>query len=190
MLQDQLILDMQKCCQTETQSVYQHGLSVRNYLFELIGALRNNQQLDGWRIPEWIWTYRIQILDALLPDNILEEYTTFHDCGKPYCLSFDEQGRKHFPNHAEISYQTWLSIGGNSQAAQLMKMDMTIHQMKACDIDEFIKHPEAISLLLTGLAEIHSNAQMFGGIESESFKIKWNQINRRGKTICQKLFKE
>jgi hypothetical protein len=179
---------MQKCCQTETQSVYQHGLSVRDHLFELITALRNNKKLDGWRLPDWIWSYRKQILNALLPDSILEEYTIFHDCGKPYCLSFDEQGRKHFPNHAESSYQTWLSIGGSTQAAQLMKMDMMIHKMKACDIDEFIKHPEAISLLLTGLAEIHSNAQMFGGIESESFKIKWNQINRRGKTICQKLF--
>jgi hypothetical protein len=62
--------------------------------------------------------------------------------------------------------------------------------MKAVEIDEFIKHPEAITLLLAGLAEVHSNAKMFGGIDSESFKIKWSQINKRGKAICRKLFGE
>lgn len=189
MLQSQLILDMQNCPQTETQSVYQHGLSVRDYLFELISALRNNVQLNGWRLPDWISTYRTQILNSLLPDNIIDEYTTFHDCGKPYCLIIDEQGKRHFPNHAEASYQTWLEAGGSVQAAKLMQMDMMIHKLKADEIDEFIKHPEAISLLLTGLSEIHANCKMFGGIDSDSFKIKWNQINRRGKIICQKLFR-
>jgi hypothetical protein len=68
-------------------------------------------------------------------------------------------------------------------------MDMMIHTMKSGDNDEFIKHPEAITLLLAGLAEVHSNAKMFGGTDSTSFKIKWNQINKRGKAICQKLFR-
>lgn len=44
--------------------------------------------------------------------------------------------------------------------------------------------------LIAGLAEVHSNAKMFGGMDSTSFKIKWNQINKRGKVICQKLFKD
>lgn len=84
----------------------------------------------------------------------------------------------------------WLSAGGDPQAARLMGMDMDIHALKADEIEEFCSRPEAITLLLTGLAEIHSNASMFGGIESTSFKIKWKQIDRRGKAICRHIFGE
>jgi len=181
---------MKRCPQTETQSVYQHGISVKEHMFEIINMLRNNQPLENWKIPEWLFLYRNQILEQLLPDAIIEEYTIHHDCGKPYCLTYDADGKRHFPNHAEASYNTWVSIGGNQIAAQLMRMDMMIHTIKANDIDEFITHPEAITLLLAGLAEIHSNSKMFGGSDSTSFKIKWNQINKRGKVICQKLFGE
>lgn len=179
---------MQACPQTDTQSIYQHGISVKNYMFDLINLLKGSSVKFNWKLPNWIFQYRSQLLMKLLPISIIEEYTVYHDCGKPYCISYDSDGKKHFINHAEISYYTWLQVGGNEQAAQLMKMDMLIHTIKADDIDEFIKNTEAITLLLSGLAEIHSNANMFGGIDSTSFKIKWNQINKRGKIICQKLF--
>lgn len=180
---------MQACQQTAGRSVLQHGISVKEYTFQLINYLETGQITGEWRLPNWLTQYRSEILGKLLPKEIIEEYTTYHDCGKPYCLTIDDNGKRHFPDHAEKSYQTWLSIGGSEQAAKLMRMDMMIHTMKAADIDDFIKHPEAITLLIAGLAEIHSNAKMFGGLESESFKIKWNQINKRGKAICQKLFK-
>ena len=190
MLQEQLIADMKACQQTASQSVYEHGISVSYHISQLISFLEGKPITEDFRIPEWFNFYKKEILASLLPRETIEEYTTYHDCGKPYCLTIDDDGKRHFPDHANISYQTWLSAGGSEQAAKLMKMDMMIHTMKANDIDEFIKHPEAITLLLAGLAEIHSNAQMFGGIESTSFKIKWNQINKRGKAICQKLFTE
>ena len=60
--------------------------------------------------------------------------------------------------------------------------------MKAEAVPEFAKMPEAISLLLVALSEIHANAEMFGGIESTSFKIKWKQIDKRGNAICKLLF--
>lgn len=66
-------------------------------------------------------------------------------------------------------------------------MDMDIHVLKSDGVEEFASRPEAISLLLTGLAEIHANAEMFGGIESTSFKIKFKQINKRGKQIINLL---
>lgn len=190
MHQNQLIQDMQQCPQTDTQSVYQHGISVKEHTFTLIQMLQSGELYSGWILPDWFFQYRQQILARLLPLDIIEEYTVYHDCGKPYCLIYDDQGKKHFPNHAEVSYQTWLTVGGNELSAKLMKMDMLIHTIKANDLDEFIQHPEAITLIVSGLAEIHSNAKMFGGIDSTSFKIKWNQINKRGKTICQKLFGE
>jgi uncharacterized protein YlaN (UPF0358 family) len=64
---------------------------------------------------------------------------------------------------------------------------MYIHLLKSDGVDEFCKNPNAITLLLTGLSEIHSNSQMFGGIDSISFKIKWKCINKRGKQILEKI---
>ena len=179
---------MKLCLQTETQSVYQHGVSVYQHTFQIIDYLKTGKIDNDWVIPEWLKTYRTQICSLLMPHSIIEEYTLYHDCGKPYCLIFDEKGHRHFPNHAEVSHQVWLKAGGSPQAAKLMKMDMMIHTMKAAEVEEFVSHPEAITLLLVSLAEIHSNAKMFGGIDSTSFKIKWNQINKRGKMICLKLF--
>lgn len=181
---------MQHCLQTDTQSVWQHGLSVRDHLFQLIDFLNTGHIVGHWKLPDWMHQHRQQLLEHLLPLPIIEEYAIFHDIGKPYCLQIDEQGKRHFPNHCQQSYQTWLSISDNQQVAKLILMDMQIHTIKAIEIDNFIKHPEAITLLLSGLAEVHSNAKMFGGLESESFKIKWNQINKRGQRICLKLFNQ
>jgi hypothetical protein len=180
---------MQQCPQTETQSVYQHGISVRDHLRQLIGYLGTGTIQGEWRLPTWLLEYRFQLLQSLCPREVIDTYATFHDCGKPYCLTTDAEGKRHFPNHAEVSYRTWLSVSDNQQVANLIRMDMKIHTLKAEEIDEFIQHSEAITLLLAGLAEVHSNARMFGGLESESFKIKWKQINKRGKIICQKLFR-
>lgn len=180
---------MKNCPQTDTQSIYEHGVSVRDHLFQLIHYLETGELQGEWRLPNWIQEYRQELLQSLCDRDTIAEYALFHDCGKPYCLTIDENGKRHFPNHAEVSYQTFRSISDNEQAAKLIRMDMMIHTLKAADIDEFIKHPEATTLLLAGLAEIHSNAKMFGGIESESFKIKWSHINKRGNAICQKLFR-
>lgn len=179
---------MQTCPQTDSQSVYQHGLSVRDHILELISFLRTGHIDEGWRLPTWMYEHQQKLLGALLPEDIIEEYTIFHDCGKPYCLTIDNLGKRHFPDHPEVSYRTWQTVSSNQTIANLIRMDMKIHTIKASEIDEFIQHPEAITLLLAGLAEVHSNAKMFGGIESESFKIKWNQINKRGKAICRQLF--
>jgi hypothetical protein len=179
---------MQTTPQTESQSVYQHGISVRDHIFELIAFLRTGQIDEGWKLPQWMYQHQQQLLSLLLPEEIIEEYAIFHDCGKPYCLTIDDFGERHFPNHPEVSYRTWQGVSSNQTIANLIRMDMHIHTIKAAEIDQFVQHPEAITLLLAGLAEIHSNAKMFGGIESESFKIKFSQLNKRGKAICLKLF--
>jgi len=181
---------MQNCPQTDTQSVYEHGIAVKNCTFKLIDILEGKSSSDGFKLPNWFLEFKHNLLKNLLPKNIIEEYTIFHDCSKPYCIIYDENGKRHFPDHAAKSRQIWLSLGGSPIIANLIGMDMMIHTMKSSEIDEFIKHDEAITLLIVGLAEIHANAEMFGGIESTSFKIKWKQISRKGKQICQKLFKE
>lgn len=182
---------MTGCEQSQGQSIYQHGVSVNDYLVDLISFLKTgNPTTKTWRFPDWLAQYREEILSRLLPEEILSKYAIFHDCGKPYCLTTDGDGRRHFPEHAQKSYETWMQIDGDEQIGQLILHDMDIHTIKAEEIPAFAARPEAISLLLTGLAEIHSNAAMFGGIESTSFKIKWKQIDKRGKQICKILFGE
>lgn len=181
---------MEACQQTEGQSVLQHGFSVKEKTFNLIKFLQTDQLIGEWRLPDWIVKYKQHILNSLLPFNIIEEYTIYHDCGKPFCHFIDENGKRHFPNHSELSYQTWLEVGGSEEAALLMKMDMDIHLLQNKDIKEFCQRSQAITLLLVGLAEIHSNAAMFGGLNSTSFKIKYKKINKRGTAICKELFGE
>jgi hypothetical protein len=180
-----LVTAMRQCPQTQGQSVYQHGEVVRDRTRQLIQYLDTGEIPLGWILPDWLAAYRTQLRSALMPRHTIDEYTLYHDCGKPYCPS---DGVRKFPNHAEISYQTWLGVGGNHAAARLMRMDMWIHTMKAADVSGFCSQPEAPTLLLAGLAEIHANAEMFGGTDSVSFKIKWKQLDRRGQAICRHLF--
>lgn len=120
---------------------------------------------------------------------MIELYQIYHDCGKPYCLQIDEEGRRHFPNHATISYLTWLRHSDNKQIVNLIWMDMDMHLLKSDNVEPFARRAEAATLLLTSLAEIHANASMFGGIESTSFKIKYKHIAKRGKQIINEWLK-
>ena len=175
---------MQNCEQTKGQSVLEHGQSVRNYLFDIINHLKDGSPLKyQWVLPDWAIENKDFILSNLPSDRNLKLYTTLHDCGKPYCLTIDNSGKRHFTNHAEISADTFSSIFDNKEVEDLIRHDMDIHLLKSDGVEEFCKNPNVITLLLTGLAEIHSNSQMFGGIDSISFKIKWKCINQRGKQI-------
>ena len=118
---------MKNCLQTENQSIYQHGLSVKDHIFQIIKYLETNHLEGNWILPEWINKYRQELLNQLYSRDIIEEYTIFHDCGKPYCLQYDETGKRHFPNHANVSYQKWLEADGSKEVAFLIKMDMDIH---------------------------------------------------------------
>lgn len=179
---------MKNCSQNSDESVYDHGVSVRDHVFDLISHLEGNELKNKWILPSWFIQNKNNLLKFLLPKEIINEYTLFHDCSKPYCKIIDENGKQHFPNHAQSSYELWIKIGGNKTAANLMKMDMDIHQLKNEGVDEFSSRKEAITLLIAGLAEITANSKMFGGFESQSFKIKYKNIERRGKVICKKLF--
>jgi hypothetical protein len=175
---------MSNCGQTKGQSVLQHGESVKNYLFDLINHLREDKDLKyDWQLPQWLLENKDIFLNNLPDDETLELYTIFHDCGKPFCLKIDSDGKRHFPNHARVSYDIFKSVFNNDLAANLILQDMDIHLLKSDGVEEFSKNPNALTLLLTGLAEIHSNSDMFGGKDSTSFKIKWKSINQRGKQI-------
>ena len=122
---------------------------------------------------------------------MLSQYQIYHDIGKPFCKTYDIDTHKyHFHNHANISADTYSMVQDtNPIIEKLIRMDMDIHTIKADDIEKFSLNKEAISLLITGLCEINANANMFGGIESTSFKIKFKQINNRGKRLIKTLKK-
>lgn len=175
---------MKSCQQNEEQTIYDHGVSVQEHFIRLY-----NNDLEGFRVPNWLIQYKNRFHEKLMPYEICLDYTLFHDCGKPRCLQIVD-GKRHFPNHANISADLWRSLGGEEEIASLIQMDMDIHTLKAENICEFASRKQAITLLIAGLAEIHSNAKMFGGIESTSFKIKWKKIDKLGQKICDIIFRE
>ena len=200
---------MRSCPQMPGLSVLQHGESVNAFFLDLHAHLTQGSGLTNeWRLPSWV--HDAQILPGLLPLDILSEYQIMHDCGKPRCRTVDAEGRQHFPDHARVSAETYRQISqvtsqenpdpatspddvpsGDRQAAQdrdltiirLISMDMDAHLLKSEDLPAFAQRPEAISLLVTALCEIHANAVMFGGIESTSFKIKWKHLEKRGRQV-------
>ena len=84
---DRLILDMKRTPQTENQSVWDHGVSVSKKYKELLSYLREGTPLTSeWRLPEWVEDNKGFILDNLLPDDVMRQYQTYHDCGKKRLL--------------------------------------------------------------------------------------------------------
>jgi hypothetical protein len=180
---------MRTCFQFQDQSVLEHGWSVHRWFLDLYNFIHAGQPLSGqWRIPSWLNESTREIFASrLLPLETLKDYHVYHDCGKPQCRVVDENGRQHFPGHASVSHTRWLEAGGDATVAELILRDMEVHLLKGEGVKEFASSPLAVSLLLTALAEVHSNAQMFGGIESDSFKMKFKHIERRGKAILSQL---
>jgi len=134
-------------------------------------------------LPDWI----DQIDNNLsLPLDEIIHYCTWHDCGKPYCIEIKD-GKQHFPNHAEVSYLTYIKHFGHRSAAELIRRDMDIHLLKPADCSKFAEYEHAEILLLAGLCEIHANAEHSTGFDDVNFKIKWKHINQRGKAICRAI---
>lgn len=181
-----LRLMMRQCPQTPTQNVLQHGASVWNYFNDLHSHITTGTALKyEWKLPDWV--HDPVIWDNLTKLHTIQMYHVYHDCGKPLCRYVDENGKQHFPDHASISRQCWIDHGGSDDVGDLIAMDMDFHLLKAGGEIEFAQRPQSATLMITALCELHSNAAMFGGIESTSFKIKWKAANKFGKRVLQQL---
>lgn len=177
---------MRTCEQTSGLSVLAHGIQVARYFRDLKQHVLYQRPLQyEWKLPEW--AYSPTLWQSVLPAATVNRYQVYHDCGKPFCQTVDEAGRAHFPDHARVSAEIWQSLGQPDIEAQLMAHDMEIHLLKDEGVEAFCHSPLAATLLLTGLAEIHANASMFGGIDSVSFKMKHKHLCRRGKAITARL---
>jgi len=186
-----IIEKMKNTIQFKDISVFKHGelvncefLKIYNYL------ISNNLKYLPNKYHDWLINNRQFILNELNKFKLTDilEYQLMHDCGKPYCIKI-ENGKSHFPNHANVSANIYSKISNNNLIINCIKDDMYIHLIKANDVDDFITKPHYIILLITGLAELYANAQMFGGMDSISFKIKYKQILKRGRKILNKVNK-
>jgi hypothetical protein len=200
----EIIEAMKQTSQFGLQSVLEHGHSVHSNFNGIIRYFNRelptkNCYNPDFIFPKWFRVYKEEIKSFMQKElfyngiefeKIIASYLVWHDCGKPFCRSKD--GVK-FPNHAEVSYemfQDFINDGSyhDQVASECIKMDMAIHLVKSDGINEFCEFKFAPLLLLSGLAEIHANAQMTGGYDTQTFKIKFAQIERRGMAVCKKLF--
>jgi hypothetical protein len=88
------------------------------------------------KLPTWFQINKEFILKNTLKEDI-KEYQIMHDCGKPYCITIDEDGRRHFPDHANVSRDTFSKISNNKIVADLISKDMVFHTIKSDEVEEF-----------------------------------------------------
>lgn len=170
--------------QAAGQTIKQHGESVWQHTKRLILG-----DFDGFVLPEWFRTNHHFIVNNLHNWATIREYNEMHDCGKPFCLEIDADGKRHFPNHAEVSKRTYLEVfPERTEVAELIGLDMLLH---TCRLDEILNlklsNQTLMTLLITSFGELHSNAAMFGGTDSTSFKIKYKKLDKLGRKLVEQI---
>lgn len=151
----------------------QHGELVHKYYCDILNLITDKVTKFEWDIPEQTISQLSKLyIDAMLSCQV-KDYHTYHDCGKHISKYVDDEGRQHFPDHADNSYRQWLEHGGDGITAYLIQHDMYFHTTPLPCIEAITYYP---TLLLTAWAEIHANSEMFGGVQSTSFKIKKKRL--------------
>lgn len=174
---------MEETFQTEGLNLYQHGQQVWHYYNKIL-----EHDYEGMKIPKWYLNHSDFIHQNLYPRDMIETYAIWHDIGKTETLQIGEDGRRRFPGHAEASRRIWLSIDGDTEIAELMGLDMIFHTESAEQIlERGLSNKMLCTLMLSALSELHANAEMFGGIQSESFCIKYKKLEQRAKKILATL---
>ena len=175
---DALIQAMQLCEQAPGLNMLQHGQLVHEKYKELIAALNVNS-IEYAELSQLYARFG----SRLPPASVLERYHVYHDCGKHLCLTI-EDGKRRFPNHAEVSSRQYATVfPDDCFTAQLIRMDMDFHILRGDDLDKLCKSPFAPILYFTAWAEVNANAEMFGGKDSESYKIKRKRLIQAGKKL-------
>lgn len=161
-----------------------HGEQIQFRFLDLM----NNQRMQ-WILPTWFTEHATEIKNKLLPEfKKILTYQKYHDCGKYYCR-IELDGKVHYPNHAEISAQIWSKLSDDFHIMELIRDDMLCHTLKPSEANTLAENKNCIALICTALCELHANAEMFGGLESDSFKIKFKRLSKLGNNLF-KLLKE
>ena len=169
---------MRQCEQAPGFNMLQHGESVAHQYRQLI------EQLESGQCVSKITSLYDKLKSKLPPPEVLRPYHVYHDCGKHLCLEIDEQGRRHFPNHAKLSAKQYeLIFPEDKFTVVLIRKDMDFHTMKGEELEQLCKSPFAPILYFTAWAEINANAEMFGGRDSTSYKIKAKKLLKATKLL-------
>lgn len=169
-----LLYAMKHVLQHKSQSIYEHGVSVNNHYNHIIDIFHGNKK-DVFNLPIELYEWYDKNYNEIFDNETMHMYHIYHDCGKPLCISFDAMGRRHFYNHAELSAEQYKIINPHNEIVyKLIKNDMFYHN----GTGEVEEEPAVIknSLFITAWAEILANAEMFGGVDSTSFKIKKKRL--------------
>lgn len=157
---------MLACEQAPGLNMLQHGIAVHEQYLRLL------ETAEPW------------LVERQLPLSITKRYHIYHDCGKHLVLEVGEDGRRRFPGHAKASAEQYRAVfPGDEIVADLIERDMDFHTCRGGELDALCMHPHAASLYLTAWAEINANAKMFGGRDSESYKIKASRLKKAGKKL-------
>jgi hypothetical protein len=171
---------MLDCYQFKDMNMLEHGQMVHEYFIDLHGLLANRPTKFQWDIPEETQNQLASMFKDVLLIPQVKDYHLFHDNAKFESKYIDEDGKQHFPDHALNSYNRWLSCGGDGITAYLILNDMYYHITKPNCVT-LITY--GATLLWTAWAEVHANAEMFGGVESTSFKIKKKHLIKVTKKV-------
>lgn len=170
--------------QFKNLNILEHGLSVRKHFLNIISDLDNNNH-DRYEFPVLLVQNWNRFKTKLYKPSIMSYYQIYHDCGKPFVLRMDHDGKQHFPGHAEESAKKFEEYFPNlkytSVVSNLIKHDMIFHSGSAEEIDFFLAtQPEQcyISLWMTSFAELYANKEMFDSSNQTSFKIKYKKLKR------------
>lgn len=169
-------------------SLYEHGADVYRALKDIMTGRIELHPIIADMLSD-------SVFRELYDRGIIEDYLTWHDIGKPFCFCQDENCRWHFPNHAEISADIWVKSHmidsrlsyDNSIISYLMLHDLDLLIMKPSEADLYEITKFTPTQILCAFAAIYSNAPMFGGLESESFKIKKKKLLKSCLKIIQRM---
>lgn len=170
---------MHECSQTQGMTIFEHGIMVGDFFTDLHSHIVYGDALKfEWNLPKGFAEWYRNSSNQFESLETMQTYAIYHDCGKPFCLEIDEEGKRHFPNHAQVSYDTWIRETNDEKIGWYILHDMDFHALRGDCLDETLKDPRSIDLLLMAYSEIHANASMFGGIDSTSFKIKKKKLDK------------
>lgn len=171
----------------------QHGEMVFTEYEKIMKAIRskNTQYFEEIGF-QFDWDFIETLAKYQYDEETMKSYQIYHDCGKHLSKTIDENGKIHYPNHAFHSSQLYGEYFDNEIAQDLILKDLNFHTFKCEEMTDWLQSENVqtlCSLYLTAWAEIIANSSMFGGIESDSFKIKRKRLIQHGKKLKQKLGK-
>lgn len=107
----------------------------------------------------------------------LSPYHLHHDMAKPFCAYRDAEGALHYgPFHSVKSALMYEAIFGADRFSTLIANDMAFHAARKETIAQVWALPDSEHLYATAWAELYANAELFGGEQSDSFKIKQKRL--------------